>query len=485
MVVKGSPIQLVKPPEQEHGISVFQTFLPGCANHGAEKTGKGTVSKETAGFGDEWSEAWQYGAGDNVRPPEELRSFDMLSSVDMMRFDVLATGHVLPETRQRVYDEELSYIAEGIDRASRTSFVLQRGQDGELVYFDRGQWRPYQAMLLTGMQVAGREAAADPRHQFLADRSAQDLINGYRMQCLQPGEQLVWHSPYPYEQQELHGQEFMKTCGFVPSRQMAFIYRAMCNQAGEIVLESQTVDRSDDEAFAAVHQALEYDPQAELDTLVRTYDGTLHKKHGGYFYAGRRDVEARGDMWQQLQAQADLIAYFLDGLEVLARHGGDRQVLDYEARKLRLGTYQALKNRLDGKTGFGESADSDAIVRGAGSVALGGRSGVGQIVDVEREFRQAMHEVEAFGITMVGCGGETKLASAGSVLNGSVGTIMDAIFGAAAGSQPETPERYSFNLKMYCAVCQAPPKKEAKKQWCGPCGLCRGCDARAKAKQTA
>src|SRR5581483_7383968 len=42
---------------------------------------------------------------------EQLRSFDPLASVKMMRFDLECFWYVLPETRQRACDEELSYLA--------------------------------------------------------------------------------------------------------------------------------------------------------------------------------------------------------------------------------------------------------------------------------------------------------------------------------------------------------------------------------------
>lgn len=45
-------------------------------------------------------------------------------------------------------------------------------------------------------------------------------------------------------------------------------------------------------------------------------------------------------------------------------------------------------------------------------------------------------------------------------------------------------EKYSFDRKMYCLVCQAPPKDNDKPKWCGPCGICRSCDNKIQAKNS-
>ena len=57
---------------------------------------------------------------------------------------------------------------------------------------------------------------------------------------------------------------------------------------------------------------------------------------------------------------------------------------------------------------------------------------------------------------------------------------FDSIFGKDKKNTGET--KYSFDKEMFCVVCQAPPKKEEKKKMCGPCGICKGCDAKIRAK---
>jgi hypothetical protein len=85
-------------------------------------------------------------------------------------------------------------------------------------------------------------------------------------------------------------------------------------------------------------------------------------------------------------------------------------------------------------------------------------------------------QAESAGQRMVGCGGATSLFTASRT------EAMSSVFGMSL--RIET--RYSFNRKMHCVICQKPPKKDPKtkkaehKKWCGPCGICRGCDVKLK-----
>jgi hypothetical protein len=71
--------------------------------------------------------------------------------------------------------------------------------------------------------------------------------------------------------------------------------------------------------------------------------------------------------------------------------------------------------------------------------------------------------------TKPGCDGGT------SFLQQNEAEVKSSIFGG---------EKYVFNKKMYCVVCQAPPKEKAKPKWCGPCGICRTCDGKLQAKNS-
>jgi hypothetical protein len=344
----------------------------------------------------------------------EQRSFNLLASVNMARADIRDHEQILPETLERIYDEELSLIVEGMDRAARTEFVLKREGD-ELVYYKSGNWEPYTAMLLTGRTVAKTEAEADPRKQFLFDDAIDDLAHGYKMQTLQSGEQHVWASPYRHDLEEKYGVEFMTSCGRFPGRKMGFLYRAACDEAGNVVLESQTVDNSDDEAFAVALDLAKNDPQADMDSLVRAYDQVLSHKRGANFYAGRTDVERRENAWDQLREQRDLIEYFISGIETIARGSLKGEALEDAAKRHTYGVWAAFKKRFDsGPAVRLEATDMPIVYRAM----------------VANEVQVAFNDFAEAGFVMVGCGGAIKiLRGEKDILDASPDDILNAIFG--------------------------------------------------------
>ena len=391
---------------------------------------------------------------------EQLRSFDQLASIDMLRFDQQRFGMVLPETRERVYDEELSYVTEGIDRASRTAFVLQ-SHEGSLQYFNQGAWQPYVGMLMTGLEVAKAEAAADPRRQFLADRAADDLIYGYQMSKLTPGQKLTWYSSFPEAEATRYGDTFMKELGFKPHRRMGFIYQAERLENGQVMLKSQTVDRSNEESFGAVMKATEHDPTADLNTLTRIYDGTLVKQSGGRYYAGRRSAEINENVWDEVRKHGDLIGYYMQTIEDLATAQMPRHELEEQAKRARYRFWAALSKRLEQPM---QAIQPD--IRGYDPR------------DMQRlahESNQAFGEFARKGRQLIGCGSATVLSGEQAILDADGKDVFDSIFG-------NNEEAYTFDKKMHCVVCQAPPKQKAEKKWCGPCGICKLCDVKVRSR---
>lgn len=407
-------------------------------------------------------------------PHEQLRSFDPLASVDMMRFDLQRFGHVLPETRQRVYDEELSYIAEGIDRASRTEFTLQRDESGQLVYFNEGTWQPYNSMLFTGLRVAEAEAKVDSRKQFLAEWAVRDWQKGMQMGALQPGETMEWHSSYPHEIEERYGKEFLQNQGLKPHRKMGFLYQAICHEDGAVTLVTQTVDRSNPQAFAAVEAMLQFDPQADIETMVRTYDGELSKTHGGKFFAGRRQAEIDENAWHEIIQHKDLVEYFLNGIEALAGRDISRAQLEQQSKNHTYGVWAALKRRLD--------VSQANIER---NLARPGAISQQHHAQLAREVSRAYSSAQARQEMLIGCGGAIGPAK-DNPLDISGKDAFNSIFGDPLDGATKTESSYKFDKHMYCVVCQAPPSETEKsagaKKMCGPCGICKGCDAKIKSK---
>lgn len=364
---------------------------------------------------------------------EARKSFDVLASVNMLRVDLLAHDRILPETRERILDEELSLIAEGMDRVARTEFPLQR-RDNDLTYYKNGNWESYTGMLLIGRDVAIKEAQADPRKRFLADDAVRDLQYGYKMRALKPGEQLVWASPYPHDVADRYGDDFMRACGRFPDRKMGFLYRAYCADNGNVILESQTIDQSNDEALAAALDS----PNADMDTMVDAYDSVLERKHGERFYAGRRDAEIRENVWNTVRDQRDLVEYFVYKLEAIARSPLRGQELETATKKHIYGVWAAFKKRISGDSQMYRPPRDMKAGFPAVHMAL-----------MDAEVMGAFNDFVSRGVAMVGCGGRIEmLQGLDDIMNAEAEDVFDGIFGKKGSSNKDCDY-----ISKQCPMC--------------------------------
>ena len=236
---------------------------------------------------------------------------------------------------------------------------------------------------------------------------------------------------------------------------MGFLYHASCQEDGSVVLESQTVDRSDEEAFEYVMKTVEYDPEISLDAMTANFDFALMNKHGGYFFAGRRDSEQAENAWLTIQTHRDLIEHHLSELERIASLDIPEDELEYITKQHTYRVWATFKKRIDGQSNFAISDSSIANDPGSSKETL------------YQEMQQAYDEFALKGEAMIGCGGAIEASKTAK-------DMFDSIFGN------KLPNKYDFNRKMFCNVCQAPPDKGELKKECGPCGLCRDCDKKAR-----
>lgn len=394
-------------------------------------------------------------------PEQEKKSFDIESSVNMFRRDLIEVGFVRDETKERVLEEDLSLVVEGIDKPSQTTFVLKR-ENNELVYYNDGKWQPYLSMLYQGHQIAKREAEIDPRKTFKLNRASDDLLDGYKMQNLSPGERHSWSADFPREETEKFGETFIKSEGFNPNRKLGFLYQAICNEDGSVTLQSQTVDRCELGAFKAVEEAINIDPELDIDGMTRVYDGYLSQQYGGYFFAGRREAEVGENAWQDVLKQRRLIEYHLIRLEEIARLPKHEIAT---ANKIHLVSLWSMfeKNIIGKQVEF----DPNSHLELTSSAMLVYR----QAAD------NAFNEFLLSGKPLIACGGELIIEKTmKDILEASDKELFESVFGRKKSAE------YSFDKKMYCQVCQKPPKKGETKKYCEPCGYCQDCDKKAAAK---
>lgn len=393
---------------------------------------------------------------------EQLKSFDFMASVDMMRFDIQRFNRVLPETRQRVADEELSLMAEGSGRAARPVFHLQR-QDDELVYHNHGEWQPYMDMLQTGLEVAYLEARQDGRKQFLVPWAERDFAVGYRLKHLQSGERLAWYNPYPEDIEARHGATFLKNeCGLFPERKMGFIHLAVGEEDGTVRLETQTVDNSDPDAFMAVERLIQENPTVTMDELLEAYDTVLEDKYGVDFYAGREGADRSEDAWKALLSQEDLVTYFLDELEGLAAAHLPRPELKRQVKRHLIGTWKALKLRLDGRQILPTLATNETPSHSVGYMALERER---MALEVNASFKIAL----ANGEVKAGCGGSISADSEDDLDVVTLPETFDGIFGKKLEDVEEEDEHGPLEFK-----CQKGHRNKRKRgQLIDNCKVCR------------
>lgn len=352
---------------------------------------------------------------ETLQPPairqETAKSFDVLSSIKLYRHDLETNGDIHPETRQRVYDEELSYIAEGLNRPNCNEFTL-KNIDSQLVYFHQGAWKPYIGTLIKGLETAQSEAAQDPRKKFEVARRVEDLIRGYQLQDLAAGERTIWYYDFPAEQLASYGDEFLEGMGYQPNRQMGYLCDAEKTSSGELIIRHQSVDGSDPDAFSAA--MLMAGQGGSLEDMRQAYDDVMEQKTGKEFYAGRIvDIRApEANAWSLVMRHKDLIEnYFLNQIEEITKQDMPEQDLIRAKKRLTYGVWAALKERLDNQLLVGETQQANGI----------------NDWSISYEVQSAYSALAARGETLFGCGGSIQGETA--LLSASTKDVFESIFG--------------------------------------------------------
>lgn len=349
----------------------------------------------------------------------QLQVFDILASVDMARFDLDERGYIAPETKQRILDEELTLIVEGVDRPHRTTFVI-KNINGQLSYFDQGQWRPYISLLYKGFMAAEQLASSDYHYDFQAQRASDELKEGYAMQGLEPGQSLVVCRRYPKNVELMFGKKILEDIGYQPDRQMGFISLATKQLNGDVVLISQSVDNSNEDAFKLVEQAAE-DGIYDIDILLNIYDEVLSSVLSQSCRAGRLPIKQHEDAWNLLQTNQDLAEFLFTEIEKLALSLLPRSELLDAKKRLTYGVWAAFKKRLD----YSNVTHGNAQFGYEQSKKLHSLINAHQHHNqLDMEVRVAFQEASAKGEVLLACGG-----SIGGIMDANTNDVRDMIFG--------------------------------------------------------
>lgn len=284
-------------------------------------------------------------------------------------------------------------------------------------------------MLMTGLETAKVESAKDYRKNFEIERRTEDLARGYQIQSLSPGEKIIWCYDFPHEQLALYGQKFLGDMGFQPQRKMGYLCEAEKTPDGKIIIRHQSVDNSEDEAFAASMNAGRLG--GNIEDMRDAYDTVLKQKYDTEFFAGRclSDEIPEENAWSVIERNRDLIEdYFMPQIEFLARQNLPIHELERAKKRLTYGVWAAIKERLNADAGFGT---------------------------IHQEVQSAYSALAARGEVLFGCGG--SISGEEALLAASSKDVFEKIFGK----------------KMSCPFCGAT-------QYGDPCSanqLCSECNA--------
>lgn len=380
----------------------------------------------------------------------------------------------LPDTNNIDYQARLrtdteTWGAEALHGSMRTSFNFEF--DGEdLRAEDGGAMRPvFQESIAAARQIVSTQPNLlfELRRRLIEADEYRDMLAMAR-----GGEAntMVVVSDFPPELRQASAD----VGGYNVRRQPAMLRVISRLPDRSVQITTQSLDGSDRSALEAIYESLGFRAQpGELlgqrlqlslsraeqasltDKLTGIYDTCLQQQKGGRWHAGIR-LERGGwtDTYRFVRQQNDLIQWF-----VTAKM---RDPLAAESLRYKLAA--ALEKRYEDY--------HHALERGQLPPAGLGKQPSSLIFPgllLMAEITDAALSAAATGKTFSGCGASVSAGAEPDV-------IKNQLDQSGYGNKTGETAKYSFDKKMYCVSCQAPPEKNAPKKMCGPCGLCRACD---------
>lgn len=422
--------------------------------------------------------------------------------------------HDPDDVENYIITQEKGHLAEGLELQQRSKRILEY-QDGE-VYGFGGQTMTM--VNVAGYNAAWRQmAAGDVAAWALVRRRQHDKVIGHKYNELmangEVGDGFLVFSPY---EEEVDG-ETAERLGFWPEFRRSYVWLYRKKSEHELECVDVSIDQSSLDTYKAIlgekgvsvdgnvpsheipaypvtiHADTEIERDKLIDDLLRRYrelnndpqakaaanafeaiefldlHATEYLKLTARVHKAVAETLASGNVHELVRLSASRALRTLKCLSWQERReleklvNGDSTAEDQVAAMStvitaqRYGIWQAM-NKLAGK------ATTDQLPYPVMD------SGIGQALYNLRlidEIYANTNEAAAEFKTQPGCAGGT------SFLQQNEADVKSSIF---------NKEKYSFNKKMFCVVCQAPPKHSEKPKWCGPCGICRTCDSKLTAK---
>lgn len=445
---------------------------------------------------------------------EEAKLKDELAPLRRLK-EAKLSGVDLAFERDKLQNDEETGIAEAIDShylESRFTYNF----NGQNVVLPDGT-------TLIEMYQRGTKSArliAEHRQEFGFEwmRRQAETDNQALIDSMMRGEldanTIVELSAYPEEAEIAFGKRHMEDNGYKPNLRRGMVRIARKTHEGELVLKTFSLDSSSLESFQYLQAVLGQKPdkttqailanpkQMQTDLSVEQlvervageYDRYQQRTTGQRSWRGR--PEQASNSMELMQNSRSVLDFYFDQLEILSDDWANETLSPGLAKTVN----SILNHQTDGRVML--PPDLAAELQ---SALNSGRLNEGSVSVIKRaleigawasvvnrlenpnissgaaslsSFLTNAQDAEAAGQRMVGCGGATSLFTA------SRANAMEQVFSWL--SRPEA--RYSFNRRMHCVVHQKPPKVDPKTKrvespsWCGPCGICRGCDNKLKRK---
>lgn len=401
---------------------------------------------------------------------EDLKVFDELSTVRMYQQDMREFGFVRPETKQQVYNEELSFVAEGINAPLKTDFTLKKTAEG--LVDERGNL--LSDALDRGIIAASNAARADSRLGFNYRRAILEREEAREVEGMMESDDantIVTVSPFAHEAHDQYGDELVELIGMNPDRKLAFIRIYQKVSAQQLRMISVSVDTSDLDSFRGMMGELgvvipigvrsddfishrykgeldEVSQEILPDQLRYIYDQKLKEKYNQEFNAGRPDKDSV-DAWRFIEAQKDLVAHYFENLEKLAQANPTSR----EKIKLTVSFWSALKRRMEQGGNLYQQKD------------IGGSEIHNMLL--EQELALGWSAAVAKHERMLACGG--GFGASENILDNSPANIFATIFG-----NESTEALKSWDWKPgLCRIENCPTSPRITKV--GPCSICKIC----------
>ena len=285
-----------------------------------------------------------------LRTTERLATFSdpAIASIERLRYDVQENGSIRAEIWQRVVDEEMSLVAEGLRGDVTTLFDFTysgkslRAADGE----------PFMSIAQKGIDYFYDKSKQDNRYEFAYKRACHEYAEATLAERLASGgidaQTILTISPYPQEAAQKYGNEFMQALGYHPQRNAALL-RAIEKTNSGVRMHSRIIEGSDLKRWNSTcfNEKVSTTDDALAQQLYFNEPASIVLDKIENQYAPRSENDSKENIWEFLKNQEELSQHYFAELENLANSNLVGDELKSALNTLRYNFWSAIRLRID------------------------------------------------------------------------------------------------------------------------------------------